>query len=151
MPDEGSTADHKRDRKAFLQPLDFLPSLCYTRHKHNATDQNLIEGCLSMESGIEYIQLFMEYESDDMPVVYFYEVDLKDDRFALRGIEVFADRTVKIEDDLYRDVIEACPIPTVDELNAKVWGEGFHAAIVSKEDFDEIWNTKIYNGRLAAV
>ncbi len=104
-----------------------------------------------MESGIEYIQLFMEYESDDMPVVYFYEVDLKDDRFALRGIEVFADRTVKIEDDLYRDVIEACPIPTVDEFNAKVWGEGFHAAIVSKEDFDEIWNTKIYNGRLAAV
>ena len=29
-----------------------------------------------MESDIEYIQLFMEYESDDMPVVYFYEVDL---------------------------------------------------------------------------
>mgnify|MGYP006990315541 CR=1 FL=1 len=27
-----------------------------------------------MESDIEYIQLFMEYESDDMPVVYFYEV-----------------------------------------------------------------------------
>lgn len=76
-----------------------------------------------MENDIEYIQLFMEYESDDMPVVYFYEVDLKDNRFALRAIEVFADRTVKLETDLYCDVIEVCPIPTVDEFNTKVWGE----------------------------
>ena len=43
-----------------------------------------------MESNIEYIQLFMEYESDDMPVVYFYEVDLKDNRFALREMEVLS-------------------------------------------------------------
>ena len=103
-----------------------------------------------MESDIEYIQLFMEYESDDMPVVYFYEVDLKDNRFALREMEIFADRTVKIENDLYRDVIEVCSIPTVDELNAKVWGEGF-STIISREEFDEIWNTRIYSGNLAAV
>ena len=104
-----------------------------------------------MESDIEYIQLFMEYESDDMPVVYFYEVDLKDNRFALREMEIFADRTVKIENDLYRDVIEVCPIPTVDEFNAKVWGEVFYATIISREEFDEIWNTRIYSGSLAAV
>lgn len=36
-----------------------------------------------MESNIEYIHLFMEYESDDMPMVYFYEVDLNNDRLAL--------------------------------------------------------------------
>ena len=104
-----------------------------------------------MERGIEYIQLFMEYESDDMPVIYFYEVDLKDNRFALREMEIFADRTVKIENDLYRDVIEVCPIPTADEFNAKVWGEGFYAAIISKEEFDEIWNTRIYSGSLVAI
>ena len=104
-----------------------------------------------MESDIEYIQLFMEYESDDMPVVYFYEVDLKDNRFALREMEIFADRTVKIENDLYRDVIEVCPIPTVDEFNAKVWGEGFYATIISKEEFDEIWNTRNYGGSLDAI
>ena len=75
-----------------------------------------------MGSNNEYIQLFMEYESDDMPMVYFYEVNLDDDRFALRAIEVFVNRMVKIYKDLYCDVIEACPIPTVDELNAKVWG-----------------------------
>lgn len=104
-----------------------------------------------MGSGIEYIQLFMEYESDDMPVIYFYEVDLNDNRFALRQMEVFADRTVKIENDLYHDVIEVCPIPTVDEFNTKVWGEGFYAAIISKEEFDEIWNTRIYSGNLVAI
>ena len=93
----------------------------------------------------------MEYESDDMPVVYFYEVDLKDNRFALREIEVFADRTVKIENALCREVVEACPIPTVDEFNAKVWGEGFYATFVFKKEFDEIWNTKIYSKSLTAT
>ena len=77
-----------------------------------------------MERNIEYIQLFMEYESDDMPMVYFYEVDVNDDRFALRAIEIFVDRTVKFYNDLYCDVVEVCPIPTVDELNEKVLGRG---------------------------
>ena len=99
-----------------------------------------------MDSNIEYIQLFMEYESDDMPMVYFYEVDLNDDRFALREIEVFVNGEVKLDDNPYDDVIEICPIPTVDELNAKVWGEGFYAAIISREEFNEIWNTGIYSG-----
>ena len=103
-----------------------------------------------MENEIEYVKLFMQFESDDLPVIYFYEVDLGDNRFMLREINVFADRTVKIDDDPYRDVIEVCPIPTVDELNAKVWGEGFYAAVISKEEFDELWNTKIYRGNLTA-
>ena len=104
-----------------------------------------------MESEIEYIKLFMEYESDDLPLVYFYEVNLQDSRFILREIEVFIDRTVKLDDDPYRDVIEMCAIPTVDELNAKVWGEGFYAKIISKEEFEVIWNTGIYNESLTAT
>ncbi|MFG6369150.1 MAG: hypothetical protein K1W16_12135 [Lachnospiraceae bacterium] len=103
-----------------------------------------------MENNMEYIKVFMEYESDNMPIVYFYEVDLNDERFALRGIEVFVDRTIEFYDDLYCDVIEACPIPTVDELNAKIWGEGFYATIISKEEFEQIWATEIYNGSLTA-
>ena len=104
-----------------------------------------------MEKDTEYIQVFMEYESADMPILYFYEVDLNDNRFALRAIEIFANRTVKIYHDLYSDVIEACPIPTVDEFNTKVWGTGFYATIISKEKFDEIWNTEIYTGSLTAT
>jgi hypothetical protein len=44
-----------------------------------------------------------------------------------------------------------CPIPTVDELNEKIWGEGFFAIIISKEEFYKVWNTKIYNGSLTAI
>lgn len=107
-------------------------------------------GVIVIESNTEYIQLFVEYESDDLPVVYFYEVDLNDERLSLRDIEVFVNRTVKLYDDPYCDVIEVCPIPTVDELNAKIWGEGFYAKIISKEEFDKVWITKSYSGSLTA-
>lgn len=78
-----------------------------------------------MKRNVEYIKVFMEYESDDMPVVYLYEVDLENERLALRAIEIFANRHVECMNDLYRDVIEILPIPTAEELNAKVWGDGF--------------------------
>lgn len=42
-------------------------------------------------SRFEYIKLFMEYEADDMPVVYFYEADLNGGRFCRRAIEIFRD------------------------------------------------------------
>ena len=70
-----------------------------------------------MESNIEYIQLFMEYESDDMPMVYFYEVDLNNDHLALREMEVFVNREVKLNADLYCDVIEVWVTFFVDKSN----------------------------------
>ena len=98
----------------------------------------------------EYIKLFMEYETDDMPVVYFYEVDLDGGRFCRRAIEIFHDGRVERIDDLYRDVIEAVPIPTAEELNAGVWGEGFRAFAVSEAEFDEIQRSGVYHGNLSA-
>ena len=47
-----------------------------------------------MESDIEYVKLFMQYESDDIPVVYFYEVDIEDERLAIREIEVLDRKSV---------------------------------------------------------
>lgn len=41
-----------------------------------------------MKENVEYIKVFADYESDDMPVVYLYEVDLEDERLALRAIEI---------------------------------------------------------------
>ena len=87
----------------------------------------------------EYIKLFMEYETDDMPVVYFYEVDLDGGRFCRRAIEIFHDGCVERIDDLYCGVIEAVPIPTAKELNAGIWGEGFRAFAVSEAEFDKVW------------
>ena len=96
-----------------------------------------------MQKQLEYIQLFMEFESEDMPVVYFYEVDQDNERFALRAMEVFSDGRVNRIEDLYRDAIELEPIPTVDEFNKGAWGKGFSAITVSKDRFDEIWNAGI--------
>lgn len=97
----------------------------------------------------EHIKVFMEYESDDMPVIYLYEVDLEHERLALRAIEIFVNRQVNIANNLYRDVIEIVPIPTEKNLNSKVWGDGFCASIIAKEEFEKIWNSSSYNGKLS--
>lgn len=101
-----------------------------------------------MGSNTEYIKLFMKYESDDMPVVYFYEVDLDNDRLCVRAIEVLNNRQVKRIDDLYYNVIEITPIPTKKELNSNIWGEGFEAFIISKEEFEVVWVCGEYKGDL---
>ena len=48
--------------------------------------------------------------------------------------------------DLYDGVIEITPIPTVEELNAHVWGEEFHACIIEKAEFEAIWESHTYDG-----
>jgi hypothetical protein len=103
-----------------------------------------------MKENVEYIKVFADYESDDMPVVYLYEVDLEDERLALRAIEIFADRKVKCIEDFYRDVIEILSIPSVAELNSGEWGGGFFALAIREEEFEEIWNSDSYMGRLSA-
>ena len=48
--------------------------------------------------------------------------------------------------DLYDGVIEITPIPTVEELNAHVWGEEFHACIIEQVEFEAIWESHTYDG-----
>jgi len=99
---------------------------------------------------VEYIKVFMKYEAEDIPVVYFYEVDLEDNRFCRREIEIFINRQVNLIDDPYCDVIEDIPIPTTEELNSNIWGDGFRAFIISKEEFEKIWESGIYKGNLSS-
>ena len=40
------------------------------------------------------------------------------------------------------------PIPTVEELNAHVWGEEFHACVIEKAEFEAIWENHTYEGAL---
>lgn len=97
---------------------------------------------------MEYIKLFMEFEIEEQPVVYFFEVDLSNERLAARAIEVLANRQVDCITDLYEGVIEITPIPTVEEFSTNVWGEGFFAQSIPQEEFETIWNTKQYTGPL---
>lgn len=105
---------------------------------------------ITTSTHIEYIKLFMKYESEDMPIVYFYEVDLDDNRFCCRAIEIFASRRVHLICNLYGNVIETVPIPTKEEFNANIWGSGFRAFVVSQSEFEKVWESGIYNGNLAS-
>lgn len=58
-------------------------------------------------------------------------------------------RTVTLHDDPYYDVIKARSIPTVDEFNAKVWGEGFYAAAISQ--FYTIFTEVFMNNHITLV
>ena len=97
---------------------------------------------------IEYIKLFWEGAPEGEPSVILYEVNTVNDRLALRSIDISADGRTRNIPDLYDGAIEITPIPTVEELNAHVWGEEFHACVIEKAEFESIWETHTYDGAL---
>ena len=97
---------------------------------------------------IEYIKLFWEGAPEGELSVILYEVDTKNERLALRSIDIFMDGHTRNIPDLYDGAIEIMPVPTVEELNAHVWGEEFHACIIEKAEFESIWKSHTYDGAL---
>ena len=70
------------------------------------------------------------------------------ERRASRSIDIFMDGHTHNIPDLYDGAIEITPIPTVDELNAHVWGEEFLACVIEKAEFETIWGSHTYDGAL---
>ena len=97
---------------------------------------------------IEYIKLFWKDVPLGEPSIILYEVDTEHERLALRSIDIFADGSTRNIPDLYDGAIEITPIPTVEELNAHVWGEEFYACLMEKEEFETIWKNYIYDGKI---
>ena len=97
---------------------------------------------------MEYIKLFWENAPEGEPPVILYEVDIENERLALRSIDIFADGRTRNIPDLYDGAIEITPIPTVEELNARVWGEKLHACIIEQAEFEAIWESCFYGGVL---
>ena len=97
---------------------------------------------------MEYIKFFWESAPAGEPLVILYEVDTENERLALRSIDIFEDGSTRNIPDLYDGAIEITPIPTVEELNAHVWGEEFHACVIEKAEFEAIWETHAYDGAL---
>lgn len=96
----------------------------------------------------EYMKVFWYHDMPDDPRVIIYEVDLLDDRYILRLIDIYADGRCINNGDPYDAVIEVLPIETVEEINNGIWGEEVSACLIDKEEFEEIWNTHIYSGPL---
>ena len=97
---------------------------------------------------IEYIKLFWEDTPEGEPSVILYEVDTGNERLALRSIDIFMKGHTRNISDLYDGAIEITPVPTVEELNAHVWGEEFHACVIEKAEFEAIWENHTYEGAL---
>ena len=97
---------------------------------------------------MEYIKLFWEDAPEGEPSVILYEVDTENERLALHSIDIFADGRTRNIPDLYDGAIEITPIPTVEELNAHVWGEEFHACVIEQAEFEAIWESCFYGGVL---
>ena len=93
---------------------------------------------------IEYIKLFWESAPEGEPPVILYEVDTENERLVLRSIDIFADGRTRNIPDLYEGAIEIMPIPTVEELNAHIWGEEFRACAIEKAEFEAIWESQFY-------
>lgn len=97
-------------------------------------------------NNVEYIKLFWKHNLSDEPVVILYEVDLNNERLAVKAIDIFADRKTKNIDNFYEAVIEIVPIPTVEEFNSDVYGEEFHACLITREEFEKVWSSHSYFG-----
>ena len=87
----------------------------------------------------EYIKLNWENAPDGEPIAILYEVDLANERQGLRSIDIFSDGHIRAISSLYDGAIEITPIPTVEELNAHIWGDEFHARLMKKSEFESIW------------
>lgn len=91
----------------------------------------------------EYIKCFWKYIDYETPVVVFYEVDLENERYATRMIDVFANRKVDNFIENSFEFITEAPVPTVSEINEM---DEFFAKFISKEEFEEVYNCCEYLG-----
>lgn len=93
----------------------------------------------------EYIKFFWNHKSIEDPIVILYEIDTDNERLVTRSIDVFLDRSTNNIEDFYAEVLEIVPIPTIEELNNGIWGNGIHACLIDKKEFEDTWNSKSYN------
>lgn len=96
----------------------------------------------------EYIKLFWADAPEGEPPVILYEVNIENERLALRSIDIFADGRTRNISDLYDGAIVITSIPTVEEFNAHVWGEEFRACLMEQAEFEAIWENHTYDGVL---
>ena len=91
----------------------------------------------------QYIKCYWKYIDDETPVVLFYEVDLENERYATRMTEVFANRKAIAVTDV--QFLREASSPMIDEINEK---EEFIAEIISKEEFEKVYQCQIYEGNI---
>ena len=88
---------------------------------------------------MEYIKLYWKHnEKDTDPVAILYEVDIEEDRYAVRLINIFADRHTENQEDPAWGWVTEAPVPAAEEFNSYEYGEEFKAHLITKEHFEAI-------------
>ena len=94
----------------------------------------------------EYIKWYWEHTHDNDPVIFFYEVDTENERYATRMTEIYADRrAVPVIEEGFEFITEA-PIPTPDEINTE---PEFFAEYITKEEFEAVYRSDRYEGKIS--
>ena len=97
---------------------------------------------------MEYVKLYWRHDFPIDPVVIIYEVDVDDERYATRLINIFADGRIENQEDKAWGYVTEAAVPTVEEFNTLEYGEEFCACLVSQDEFEKIWSTGGYSGKL---
>lgn len=93
----------------------------------------------------EYMKFYWQYICDEDPVVIFYEIDLENERYATRMTEVFRNRqAIPVIEEGFEFITEE-PVPTKEEINKE---DEFYAEIISKKEFETVYNESIYTGNI---
>ena len=93
----------------------------------------------------EYIKCFWKYIDDETPVLLLYEVDLENERYATRMMEVFSDKSVHPVIEEGFDFVTEAPVPTVEEINQE---PTFCAMTISSDAFERVYQAKSYTGNI---
>lgn len=79
-----------------------------------------------------------------MAPILIYEVDLENERYATRMVEIYEDgRIKKVEEPGFKFITEAS-VPTIQEINEEY--PDFFAQLITKEEFETIYISDYYNG-----
>ena len=75
----------------------------------------------------KYIKCFWKY-IDDTPILLFYEIDLENERYAIRMTEVFSDKRATPFIEKGFDYVTEAPVPTIYEINKDAYAAARTAA-----------------------
>ena len=84
----------------------------------------------------EYLKCFWKYIDDETPVIMFYEVDLENERYATRMMEVFPNGKISLGTNEGFGFVSEAPVPSVDEINKD---DEFMAEEISKAEFEKMY------------
>lgn len=89
----------------------------------------------------EYIKWRGLQKDGSEDFLLFYEVDLDNDRYATRMIEIYKDGSVNpvVEEDF--EFITEAPVPTIEEINTD---PEWHAELISEIEFEKIYVSSHY-------